>query len=165
MQTARSSSQHWTSSATRSGSRRPYGYCAHCRRGPREISYRHPEDRTRMCQTCSGHLRGVKRWLRRGVCPDCSIVNPRRILQYFDEDRQVWVCKTCFFRLTGRKEKRRKKQCQRCSIVSRRVAFHRRTHDLRRALRTCRSGDPPIGTSRPGRSVSFESDWFPDPEP
>lgn len=110
--------------------KRPRGYCTHCRRGPRDISYRHPETSTSICQTCSWHLRGVRRCLKRGACPDCPCDKGDRILQYFDEDRQVWVCRTCFFRLTGRKEKRRKKPCQRCGLVSGHVAVRMRFGQL-----------------------------------
>lgn len=112
------------------GARRRRGHCTHCGRGPREIGYRHPETRTAVCQTCSYHLRGFKRDLRRGACPDCPSGKGDRTLQYFDEDRGVWVCKTCFFRLTGRKEKRRTKQCQRCDLVSRHVAVRKQFHQL-----------------------------------
>ena len=110
--------------------KRPRGYCGHCNRGPREISCCHPTTRKAICQTCSFHLRGVKRDLRRGTCPDCPSSKGDRILQYFDEDRHAWLCKTCFFRLTGRTHKRRKKRCQRCSIVSRHVAVRRSFHEL-----------------------------------
>lgn len=106
------------------------GLCSHCGRGPREIAYRHPATSKPVCQTCSFRIRGMRRRLRRGPCPDCPAGRGPRLLQYRDEDRNVWVCKTCFYRLTGRREKRRKKQCQRCGHESRHVAFRRRCQHL-----------------------------------
>ena len=88
------------------------GICSDCKKGPREINYRHPLTQQPICHTCYFKTPGKAHKKKRGICPVCQ-KGPRSIT-YCHPVTKKNVCSTCYLKATGNVNKRKRGICPIC---------------------------------------------------